>query len=289
MYHNILTVLATLSVADQSNAGLFGFSLETWEAIIIAAISVVIGGTITYFSQMGLRQREEKIRVVGLLTEKRINSYEKIIEALDTWGSVTYNTSEKSIKLVEALTQNTFSDKMLLYPIILTSRKSLLDFNALWQSTIQNTHLYIDENTTKQCRLISWYLSILMETFDVQFLDIMNKTREQERAINQTMTELGCIIFNDYHLLADPVYRRITKYLQSPKLTVEKESLRDIHVDQVKEFIHIAPKMNLFKYRLVLRRRILEIMGYSREKADELLQNDSCDFSEINSNPQHEK
>ncbi len=263
-------------VLETGNAsvGLFGFSLDAWEGIIIAIVSVFIGGIITYFSQIGLRAREEKIRVVGLLTEKRIRAYEEIIGALDIWGGVTYNTDRTRIKQVEELTSATFSSNMLIYPIILTDRKSLYEFNALWQTTIQNTHLYVDKDVTKKCRLVSWYLSILMETFDIQFLDIGERKNKLDKAIRTTMKELGCILFDDYYLLANPIYQGVTEYLQSPKLIIEKESLRNIQGDQISEFIEKAPKMNLFKYRLVIRRRILELLGYSLEEANELLKND---------------
>ena len=276
-----LLVGLTVSETEKASAGLFGFSLDAWEGIIIAIVSVLIGGIITYFSQIGLRKREEKIRVIGLLTEKRISAYEKIIDALDVWGGVTYNTSKKQIKRVEELTQDTFTSNMLMYPVILTDRKTLYDFNALWQETIRDTHLNVDKNVTKRCRLVSWYLSVLMETFDVQFLDIRDKKNKLDYAIKTTMTELGCIIFDDYYMLANPIYQGVTEYLQSPKLIIEKESLRNIQRDQITEFIVKAPEMKLFKYRLVLRRRILELLGYDIEQADELLKNDPYDLSEL--------
>lgn len=254
---------------------LFGFSSSTWETIIIAIVSAMLGGALTHLSKVWLDTRQARTKVVGLITEKRIEAYKEIIEALDLWGSVLYNANQKRIDLIRELTDGTYTSRMPMYPVILRNMKSLHEFNAMWQSTIQGTHLYVDRKITKMCRMVSWYLKELYDTFTLEFYELREGHTKQERAIEKTMEEIGCIVFDDYHLVADPIYKAVMEYYQKPRLTIEKESLRDVQEAELNSFIALVPNTNLYKYNLVIRRRILENLGYSAENADALLRKHS--------------
>ena len=250
---------------------LFGFSSSTWETIIIAIASALIGGALTHMSKVWLDTRQARTKVVGLMTEKRIEAYKEIIEALDLWGSVFYNANQKRIELIKELTDGTYITHMPMYSVILRNTKSLQDFNALWQSTVQGTHLYVDSKITKMCRMVSWYLKELYDTFYLDFYELRENQAKQEKAIEKTMEEIGCIVFDDYHIVADPIYKAVVDYYKKPRLTIQKESLRNIQEAELRDFIDLIPSTNLYKYNLVIRRRILENLGYTTESADDIL------------------
>ena len=236
---------------------------EAKTEIIVAIVTAILTGIVSYFLAVNRTQREAKSKILMDLAYKRIKVLDNITELVLEWKkSLPDNNYEK---ITEEFRYISFEPLLLNY----LSLSNLNKFITKWLCRYQEVIIWGTPVINNWYCSANFYLMHLGSIFNPRRYGITHKQKEIESAYISTLAPCMEELEKDITSLTRPILKEIISFYTKPKLRVRKAVL--LKTSMKKQSI-VLTETFVLKNLLYLEKTFLMNLGYGDEEIANMLE-----------------